>query len=81
MKRSLTFAGLLIIGQYILVRFGGINDILEPFKYASLFNYFNVTKIISEGVFHLWDYIILFGSGIIALFGYLIIFQKREIIY
>lgn len=80
-KKALTASGILILGQYILVRAGGMVDNMRPMKYFSLFNYLNAGTIVSAGTFPLIEFFIVLTVGVSALCGALYIFQKREFAY
>ena len=80
-KKALTASGVIILGQYILVRVGGMVSEAEPLKYFSLFNYLNAGTIVSSGTMPLTELLIVIGVGIIALIGALYIFQKRELAF
>jgi ABC-type transport system involved in multi-copper enzyme maturation permease subunit len=79
-NRSLTAAGVLIGGQYMLDGLGGL---LDPsgelgIQNFSLFHYFSLGTLIETGMLPLFDIIIVAGVGILALIGALFIFHKRE---
>ncbi len=79
-NRSLTAAGVLIGGQYMLDGLGGL---LDPsgelgIQLFSLFHYFSLGTLIETGMLPFNDIIIVTGVGILALLGALTIFHKRE---
>ncbi|MFX1325339.1 MAG: ABC transporter permease subunit [Promethearchaeota archaeon] len=80
-KKALAASGIVILGQYILVRVGGMVDTMRPIKYFSLFNYLNAGTIVSTGTFPLIEFFIVLTVGVSALCGALYIFQKREFAY
>ncbi len=80
-KKALPAAGIVIFGQYVLVRVGGMVSNAEPLKLFSLFNYLNAGTIVSSGAMPINELLIVIAVGIIALVGALYIFQKRELAY
>jgi ABC-2 type transport system permease protein len=78
-NRAIAAAGLLILGQYILVRIGAITESLNFLKSFSLFNYLNANTIVNLQKIPLDELLIVFVVAILALIGALAIFQKREI--
>lgn len=78
-KKTIAVAGVLNIGQWILVRIGGIMESLNFLKYFSIFNYMGGSSIIQSGAFPIGEFFVLLGIGIAALTASLIIFDKREI--
>ena len=80
-NKALSAAGVLILGQFILVRIGDLVESLNIFKKLSLFNYLNTGTIIELGKLPLDELFIVAGVGILALLGALYIFQKRELAF
>ncbi|MHA2129593.1 MAG: ABC transporter permease subunit [Promethearchaeota archaeon] len=80
-RKALPAAGIVILGQYILVRVGGMVSNAEPLKSFSLFNYLNAGTIVSSGIMPINELIIVIAVGVIALAGELYIFQKRELAF
>ena len=80
-KKSLTASGLLILGQYILVRVGGMVEEAKYVKYFSLFNYLNAGTIVNSGTIPIVELLVVIIVGITALVGALYIFQKRELAF
>jgi len=78
-NRAIAASGLLILGQYILVRVGGITESLSFLKSFSLFNYLNANTILNVQKMPLDELLIVFTFGILALISALVIFQRREI--
>ena len=79
-NRSLTAAGVLIGGQYMLDGLGGLLDPTGELgiQNFSLFHYFSLGTIIETGMLPLADVIIVAAVGIVALLSALTIFHKRE---
>ncbi|MFX1516825.1 MAG: ABC transporter permease subunit [Promethearchaeota archaeon] len=79
-NRSLTAAGVLIGGQYMLDGLGGLLDPTGELgiQNFSLFHYFSLGTLIETGMLPLSDVIIVAGVGIVALISALTIFHKRE---
>jgi ABC-type transport system involved in multi-copper enzyme maturation permease subunit len=80
-KKALTASGIIIFGQYILVRVGGMVDAAAPLKYFSLLNYLNAGTIVTSGTMPIGELLIVITVGVIALLGSLYIFQKRELAF
>jgi ABC-2 type transport system permease protein len=80
-KKALPASGILILGQYILVRVGGMVSNAEPLKLFSLFNYLNAGTIVNSGTMPINELFIVIVVGVIALAGALYIFQKRELAF
>lgn len=80
-KKALTASGIVIFGQYILVRVGGMVEAATPLKYFSLFNYLNAGTIVTAGIMPIGELLIVIAVGVIALLGALYIFQKRELAF
>jgi ABC-2 type transport system permease protein len=80
-KKALTASGLLILGQYILVRVGGMVEAAKYVKYFSLFNYLNAGTIVNSGTMPIIELLVVIVVGITALVGALYIFQKRELAF
>jgi ABC-2 type transport system permease protein len=80
-KKALTASGLVILGQYVLVRVGGIVEAANYVKYFSLFNYLNAEAIVNSGSMPIVDLLVVITVGITALVGALYIFQKRELAF
>jgi len=80
-KKALPAAGIVIFGQYVLVRVGGMVSNAEPLKLFSLFNYLNAGTIVSSGTMPINELLIVITVGVIALIGVLYIFQKRELAF
>lgn len=80
-KKALPAAGIVIFGQYVLVRVGGMVSNAEPLKLFSLFNYLNAGTIVSSGAMPINELLIVITVGVIALIGALYIFQKRELAF
>lgn len=78
-NRAIAAAGLLIFGQFILVRVSAITESLYPLKKYSLFNYLHASTIVNLQKIPMDEFLIVAAVGIIALISALIIFQKREI--
>lgn len=76
--KSLSAAGVLILGQYFLESMSGFIPALEDFQGISLFHYFKIGAIQEAGMLPLIDLFIVVGVGLIALVSALVIFQKRE---
>ena len=79
-KKTIAAAGAINIGQWILMRIGGIIESLEVLKNFSIFNYMNATSIMNAGNFPIGDFFILLGISIAAFVTSLIIFEKRELL-
>jgi len=80
-RKALPASGIIVFGQYILVRVGGMVDAAAPLKYFSLFNYLNAGTIVNTGTIPILELIIVITVGVIALVGALYIFQKRELAF
>jgi ABC-2 type transport system permease protein len=80
-KKALTASGIIIFGQYILVRVGGMVDAAAPLKYFSILNYLNAGTIVNAGTIPIVELLIVIAVGVIALLGALYIFQKRELAF
>lgn len=80
-KKALTASGLVILGQYILVRIGGMVETVKYVKYFSLFNYLSAGTIVNSGTMPIVELLIVVLVGIVALVGALYIFQKRELAF
>ena len=80
-SKSLSAAGVLIVGQFILVRIGDLVESLNILKKLSLFNYLNPGTIMELGMLPLDELFIVAGVGILALLGALYIFQNRELAF
>ena len=78
-NRAIAASGLLILGQYILVRVAGLTESLSFLKHISLFNYLNANTILTMNRIPLDELLIVITFGILALISALVIFQKREI--
>jgi len=78
-NRAIAASGLLILGQYILVRIGAITESLTFLKSFSLFNYLNAVTILRLQKLPIDELLIVFAVAILALIGALVIFQRREI--
>jgi len=78
-NRATAAAGILILGQYILVRIGGLTESLNFLKSFSFFNYLNANTILNQQKMPLDELLIVFVVAILSLIGALVIFQKREI--
>ena len=78
--KSLSVAGVLIIGQYFLDSIGGLFATQEGFgiQSFSLFSYFSIGDIIDTGMLPPLEIVIVVGVGLIALVSALVIFEKRE---
>ena len=77
-NKSLSAAGALIIGQYFLESLGGILATLGSIQFFSLFHYFKIGNILTEGMLPILDVVIVLTIGIVALVSALVIFDKRE---
>ncbi|MFW9903311.1 MAG: ABC transporter permease subunit [Candidatus Thorarchaeota archaeon] len=81
-NKSLSAAGVLIIGQYFLESLGGLlvglSEGFIDFQVFSLFHYFKINDILETGMLPLFDVVIVTGVGILALISALFIFHKRE---
>ncbi|MFX1334298.1 MAG: ABC transporter permease subunit [Promethearchaeota archaeon] len=81
-NKSLSVAGAIILGQYLLESMGAlVSGLLEGFvevQSFSLFHYFKIDAIMEAGMLPLLDLIIVVGVGLAALLGALVIFDKRE---
>ncbi len=89
-RKSISFAALLIMGQYILQRFGGLSETLEFYQNISIFNYLSAGKIykwfINPETYNFFEefipqVLLVTGIGIAALIAALFIFQHRELAY
>lgn len=80
-NKALSAAGVLILGQYILVRIGDLVESLNILKRLSIFNYLNAGTIIGLGKLPLDELFIVAGVGILALLGALYVFQNRELAF
>ena len=80
-RKALPASGIIVFGQYILVRVGGMVDAAAPLKHFSLFNYLNAGTIVNTGTIPILELIIVITVGVIALVGALYIFQKRELAF
>jgi ABC-2 type transport system permease protein len=80
-KKALTASGLVILGQYILVRVGGMVEAAKYVKFLSLFNYLNAGTIANSGTMPIIELLVVIVVGITALVGALYIFQKRELAF
>lgn len=78
-NRALAASGFLIIGQYIIVRIGGMTESVSFLKSFSLFNYLNANTIFTQGKIPLDELLIVLIVGILFLVSALLIFQRREI--
>jgi ABC-2 type transport system permease protein len=77
-NKSLTVAGGLVVGMYFLESLGGILESLGSIQSLSLFHYFKIGNILTEGMLPIFDVFIVLAIGIIALVSALVIFDKRE---
>lgn len=81
-NKSLSAAGVLIIGQYFLESLGGLlaglSEGFTEIQAFSLFHYFKINDILETGMLPLFDVVIVTGVGILALISALLIFHKRE---
>ena len=80
-KIALTASGIVILGQYILVRVGGMVESAKSVKYFSLFNYLNAGTIVNAGTIPIIELVVVIAVGMIDLVGALYIFQKRELVF
>jgi ABC-type transport system involved in multi-copper enzyme maturation permease subunit len=81
-NKSLSAAGVLIIGQYFLESLGGLlaglSESFTDIQAFSLFHYFKINDILETGMLPLFDIIVVAGVGILSIIGALVIFHKRE---
>lgn len=80
-NRVAAVSSILILGQYILLRYAGLVESMHFLKNWSLFNYLNPTSIMETGVFPFSELLIVSLVGFSALLAALYIFQKRELAY
>ena len=78
-NKALSAAGVLILGQYLLERIGGLVESLRILQNLSLFHYLNAGTIANLGKLPLNELFTVAGVGILALSSALYIFQKREL--
>lgn len=78
-NKALSAAGVLILGQYLLERIGGLVESLRILQNLSLFHYLNAGTIADLGKLPLNELFTVAGVGILALSSALYIFQKREL--
>ncbi|MBN1682446.1 ABC transporter permease subunit [Candidatus Bathyarchaeota archaeon] len=79
--RSLGAAGVVIFGQYLLIKVASLVDSLSYLKAWSIFNYMKADTVLQEGGIPLINYLIIIIVGLSALSMALYIFQNREIAY
>ncbi len=80
-KKALTASGIIILGQYILVRVGGMVPAAKYLKFFSLFNYLNAGTIVTSDIMPINELLLVITVGLIALISSLYVFQKRELVY
>jgi ABC-type transport system involved in multi-copper enzyme maturation permease subunit len=78
-SRALAASGVLMIGQYILVRFADVVESLNYLKKFTLFNYLEPAAILDLGKLPLDELFVVAGVGTVALLAALYIFQRREL--
>lgn len=78
-NRSITMAGILIVGQYFLNNIGGLLESLNIVQKFSLFYYLKPSTISNVGMLPLGEVFIILTVGILALATGLFVFQKREL--
>jgi ABC-type transport system involved in multi-copper enzyme maturation permease subunit len=78
-NKSMAFAGLVILGQYMMERFGGIVESINFLQEFSIFHYLTYQSINHSGKIIIGDIIIVLGVGLLATAGALYIFQRREL--
>jgi ABC-type transport system involved in multi-copper enzyme maturation permease subunit len=78
-NKAMAFSALVILGQYMMERFGGIVASINFLQDFSLFHYLTPAAINRTGTFPIGDLIIVLSIGLIATFGGLYIFQRREL--
>ncbi|MHA2244008.1 MAG: ABC transporter permease [Candidatus Hodarchaeales archaeon] len=79
--RSLTAAGILVIGMWILNSIGGLVEDLNFLQDLSFFHYLKTRVILDTGVLAFNDFFIVAFTGVLALIGACYIFNKRELAY
>ena len=79
-NKAMAMSALVILGQYMMERFGGIVKSINFLQDFSLFHYMLPAAINRTGTFPIGDLIIVISVGLIATVGALYIFQRRELI-
>ncbi|PWI46330.1 hypothetical protein CEE45_17375 [Candidatus Heimdallarchaeota archaeon B3_Heim] len=78
-SKAMAFSGLVILGQYMMERFGGITESISFLQDYSLFHYLSASAINHSGKLLIGDLIIVASVGLAALAAALYIFQTREL--
>ena len=79
--RSLTAAGIIVIGMWIINSIGGLVENLNFLQDFSFFHYLKTHVILDTGVIAFNDLFIVVFTGVLALIGACYIFNKRELAY
>ncbi len=78
-NKAMAFSGLIILGQYMMERFGGIVESINFLQDFSIFHYLNGQAINTTSEFPIGDLIVVLVVGIAALLGAMWTFQTREL--
>ncbi|MHA1994344.1 MAG: ABC transporter permease subunit [Candidatus Hodarchaeales archaeon] len=78
-NKAMAFSGLIILGQYMMERFGGIVESINFLQDFSIFHYLNASAINHSGKLPIADVFIVASVGILATAGAIFVFQKREL--
>jgi len=79
--RSLTAAGILCIGMWIINSIGGLVENLNFLQDFSFFHYLKTHVILDTGVIPFNDLFIVVFTGVLALIGACYIFNRRELAF
>ncbi len=79
--RSLTAAGILVIGMWIFNSIGGLVENLNFLRDLSFFHYLKTSVILDTGALAFNDFFIVAFTGVLALIGACYIFNRRELAY
>ena len=78
-NKAMAFSGLVILGQYMMERFGGIVESINFLQEFSIFHYLTYQSINHSGKILLGDVIIVLSVALIATASALYIFERREL--
>ena len=79
--RSLTAAGIMVIGMWIFNSIGGLVENLNFLQDLSFFHYLKTRVILDTGAIPFNDFFIVVFTGVLALIGACYIFNRRELAY
>ncbi len=74
---GITFA--FVFGEFFLYAFGGFSESLEWMKTVSIFNYWDYSSVIIDGLFKSVDFFLLTISAIVLLMIATWVFEKKDI--